>query len=84
MHLLHMPYFSAHCCGLIEIIQSNSKHSSGQVGHISLAKTMGAWYSKIPGSNVGASLGTWIKEKVHTFMMKRWQRMNASKDVCEF
>lgn len=54
LHLLHMPFSSSAtsppCCGLLELVYSQSKHSrpvAGQHGHQHVARSMRAFYKSV-------------------------------------
>ena len=68
MHLLHMPYISNKCCGLVEVVNQKSKHASGLVGHAHLAQSMGATYIKIKwdGATTSSTSEVDITDKIKT------------------
>ena len=68
MHLLHMPYISNKCCGLVEVVNQKSKHASGLVGHAHLAQSMGATYIKIKwdGATTSSASAVDITDKIKT------------------
>lgn len=79
MHLLHMPLHDSLCCALVEIVQK-SKHASNSMGHATIARHIGALYSKLdlPMKDDGIDLVSSFVSKIVTKFVSRLRAPETS------